>query len=393
MFKLTAHDMKSALVIEKLENHGSQTTSFKRVKVVNNKPTVTPSKVPTGIKIPGTNPNGNPITVPSTIQISVIKKGIKPVEPPQKVAASHLKDPISTTTNLDEACPLDTSCDHLLHLNSPSLSSELQDNSSVDSVEIELNPESEGQWIMSTFHKQMFSQHTMNMNCSYYKRSLMHQMTISSIMTFITGKIKMISSSMPPTLVTTLHYPNSWHNTTVKTRIALMIQVQYQPLPKPHVIIPSNLSVLITHWISQCNQSQHLTLMKNNGVHSPSASQASQTDLSSSLVSQYPPDPGEHVLKRCAASTCEQDIPVQWFKFIHLSPKPRMTKTTFQIVVQMAYSPIASMNYKWTINLHDGYPLFRVIKSEGYITPSLHLLKHNLSSSTKRGDEKFFQLD
>ena len=35
LFKLTAHDMKSALVNEKLENHGSQTTSSKRVKVVN----------------------------------------------------------------------------------------------------------------------------------------------------------------------------------------------------------------------------------------------------------------------------------------------------------------------------------------------------------------------
>ena len=61
------------------------------------------------------------------------------------MATSHLKDPISTTTNLDEACPRDTLCDHLFHLESPSLSSELQTNSSVDSVDIELLPESEGQ--------------------------------------------------------------------------------------------------------------------------------------------------------------------------------------------------------------------------------------------------------
>ena len=61
------------------------------------------------------------------------------------MATSHLKVPISTTTNLDEACPLDTSYDPLLHLDSPSLSSEPQDNSSVDSVEIELLPKSEGQ--------------------------------------------------------------------------------------------------------------------------------------------------------------------------------------------------------------------------------------------------------
>ena len=124
LFKLTAHDMKSALVNEKLENHGSQKYSSKGVKVINPKPTGTPIKVPTAIQTSGNNPNDTPITVPTTIQTSVIKKGIKPVDPPQNVASSHLKEPISTTTNVDKACPLDTSCDHLLHLDSPSLSSE-----------------------------------------------------------------------------------------------------------------------------------------------------------------------------------------------------------------------------------------------------------------------------
>ena len=38
------------------------------------------------------------------------------------------------------------------------------------------------------------------------------------------------------------------------------------------------------------------------------------------------------------------------------------------------------MNYKWTINLHDGYHLFQVMRQEGYITPSLHIQKHDLSS-------------
>ena len=117
--------------------------------------------------------------------------------------------------------------------------------------------------------------------------------------------------------------------------------------------------------------------MKNDGVHSPSASQATQINLSNSLVSQYPPDPGEHFLKRYATSTCEQDIPVQWFKVNNPSPKTRMTKIPFLIAVHVAYSPIASMNYKWTINLHDGYPLFQVIKSEGYIPPSLNTLSNH----------------
>ena len=70
------------------------------------------------------------------------------------------ESPISTTTNLDEVCPLDTSCDHLIHLDSPSLSSELQDNSSVDSVEIEFLPGSEGQ-LDHTKHSptDVFSEH------------------------------------------------------------------------------------------------------------------------------------------------------------------------------------------------------------------------------------------
>ena len=152
--------MKSALVKEKLENHGSQKYSSKRVKMINPKPTDTPIKVPTAILTSRNNPKDTPITVPTTIQTSVIKKGIKQVDPPQKVATSHLRDPISTTTNLDEACPLDTSCDCLFHLDSPSLSSELQDNSSVDSVEIEFLPESEGQLEHTHFTPtDVFSEH------------------------------------------------------------------------------------------------------------------------------------------------------------------------------------------------------------------------------------------
>ena len=160
LFRLTAHDMKSALINEKLDNHRSQTTSSKRIKVVKPKPTNTPSKVPSAIQISVNNPNDTPITVPTTIQTSVIKKGINPVDPPQNVATSHLEDPISTITNLDEAYPLDASCELLPILESPSLSSELQDYSSVDSVEIEFLPESEGQ-LDHTYHSptDVFSEH------------------------------------------------------------------------------------------------------------------------------------------------------------------------------------------------------------------------------------------
>ena len=63
---------------------------------------------------------------------------------PQDVDNScHLSDFTSTTNSLNETCSLDTSGDHLLHLDSPSLSSGLKDTSSVASVEVEFVPDFE----------------------------------------------------------------------------------------------------------------------------------------------------------------------------------------------------------------------------------------------------------
>ena len=59
---------------------------------------------------------------------------------------------------------------------------------------------------------------------------------------------------------------------------------------------------------TQCNQSQYLTLMKQICAHNPFASQVSQPNLSNSLASPYPPDPGEHDLKRSATEVGEQDF-------------------------------------------------------------------------------------
>ena len=73
------------------------------------------------------------------------KKGTKPDDPPQNVDKLHLSATISTITNLDVRCTLDTSRDQLLHLDPPSHSSDPQDISSVQNVEIELPPEFEVQ--------------------------------------------------------------------------------------------------------------------------------------------------------------------------------------------------------------------------------------------------------
>ena len=95
---------------------------------------------------------------PIYVELAPFNKGIISDDPSQNVDISHLSDPTNTNTNLDETYLLDTSCDQFFHLDSPSQSSELQDTSSVENVEIEFLPESEDYWTIPTFHH-VFSGH------------------------------------------------------------------------------------------------------------------------------------------------------------------------------------------------------------------------------------------
>ena len=211
----------------------------------------------------------------------------------------------------DEACTLDTSCDYLLHLDSPSLSPELQYNSSVDSVEIEFLPESEGHF-----------DHTKNSPTDLF--STHHDYELFLLQKELDAPNNNLN-----------HY--NFH--TCENQDDILI----------HTTNLSNIFALPQFMAQHTCDDQEPT---DDPIAVPTASQASC----------------DHTLKpKCAHNPI--DIPVQWFKFIHLIPKPRMTKTPFQIAVHKAYSPIASMNYKWTINLHDGHPLFQVMKQEGYTTP------------------------
>ena len=211
----------------------------------------------------------------------------------------------------DEACTLDTSCDYLLHLDSPSFSPELQYNSSVDSVEIEFLPESEGHL-----------DHTKNSPTDLF--STHHDYELFLLQKELDAPNNNLN-----------HY--NFH--TCENQDDILI----------HTTNLSNIFALPQFMAQHTCDDQEPT---DDPIAVPTASQASC----------------DHTLKpKCAHNPI--DIPVQWFKFIHLIPKPRMTKTPFQIAVHKAYSPIASMNYKWTINLHDGHPLFQVMKQEGYTTP------------------------
>ena len=114
--------MKTALINELLENPRSQRT---------------PRSPMSNFTVPSSSAS---MRSPIHLEPASFKKAIKLDDPPQDVDKSHQSDLTSTTTNLNETCSLDTSCDHLLHLDPPSLSSELQDDSIVGSTEAESVP-------------------------------------------------------------------------------------------------------------------------------------------------------------------------------------------------------------------------------------------------------------
>ena len=128
---------------------------------------------------------------------------------------SHLSESTSTTTNLNETCSLDTSCDYLLHLDSPSLSSELQDTSIVETIEPESVPDFEDllqldstsassqdtsiieiEFVsdpeepleVTSLHQQVFSVYNMTMTCPYSIKRLILHLTISIIRTLMSVK-------------------------------------------------------------------------------------------------------------------------------------------------------------------------------------------------------------
>ena len=282
-----------------------------------------------------------------------------PDDPPQDVDKSHLSDSTSTTTNLNERCSLDTSCDHLLHLDSPSLSSELQDTSSVESVEIELVPGFE-----EPLERNKFSPTDVFSVQHYYDLFLLNQQ-IGTPSDNLNHQDTHICEKQGQDAIL-IHATNLSHIFALRQFLRQHNCEDLKPTDTPSTVSTfiqdssdHAFNPICAHYpmATQCNQSQYLTLVKQICAHNPSASQVSQANLSNSWTSQYPPDCGEHALKKCATEIGEQDFPVKWFNFIYPSSKPRMAETSTLTPVHVEYSPIAFMNHQWTIKLHDVYPL------------------------------------
>ena len=243
LFKLTAIDFKTALINEMFENPRSKTT-FRALMY----------------KI---TPPSSSVRSPIHMEPTPFKKGTKPDDPPQNVDKSHVSAPISTITNLYITCTLDTSCDQLLHLDPPWHSSDPQDISSVENIKLNFFLNLKYNWTMPTFHQQMFSLGTMIMICSYPTKRLIPHLTISTLRTLMSVKMKISSLSMPPTFSHTIALPQ------------FMAQHNYEGL-KP-TGTPSAVSTAIqasndhpfNPWCgrnpmaTQCNQSQYPNLDYN----------------------------------------------------------------------------------------------------------------------------------
>ena len=342
LFNLTACDMRTAMVNEKLENQKSCTT-------------------PASPMPHYTSPlSAAPMRLTILWELTPFKKGLKPNDPPQDVDKSHPIVSSSTTSNLNDTCLLYTSCEHLLRLDSSSLSSELQDNSFVESTEPESLPDSEDQL-------QLDSTCVSSQDASCIEMEFLPEFE---------GQLDHANLS-PPDLFLEHHgyqlfllqkvidvpYDNLNHQDTHvcenQDDILIHANILSHTFALPQFMAQHNcedlkptenpstaptgfqgsrhhtFNPMCAHNLmaTRCNQSQYLTMMKQSCAHNPSTSQAR---LINPLASPYPPDPGEHVLKKPDTEVGEQDFSVKWFKFIHPHPKQRMNETPVQKPVHLA---------------------------------------------------------
>ena len=220
---------------------------------------------------------------------------------------SHLSDSTSTTITLNETCHVNTSCDHLIHMDPPSTSSELQGNSIVGStepesihdlegllefdstsvsslntsrIETESLPEFEGQLDHTNLSPiDVFSGHHDYELFLLQKEIDAPYDNLSHHDTHVYEK----HENQDDILIHATHLSDtfaihiSWHNTTMKAWSPLIIQVQFQPLFKLLGITPSIIGVLISQWQLSAINLNTLTLATTLHNHNSWHNQTSKT--------------------------------------------------------------------------------------------------------------------
>ena len=277
----------------------------KIIKVVNPNPHSTicnPEPKPSFV-LDTTNPQSQPVHSPDICS--------SPEKSSQDVDESHLSDSTSTTTNLNKAFSLDTSCDHLLHLESLSLSSELQDNSIVENTETESVPDLED--LLQLDSSSVSSQDTSsieivsesegqldNANLSPTDVSLEHhdyelfllQKEIDAPYDNLSHQENHVCEKQVQDEFF-IHATNLSHNFALPQFIAQHRGEELKPTDTSSTISTftqastyhtSNQICAHNSMATQCNQSQHPTLLKQICAHNPPASLVSQANLSNFLT-------------------------------------------------------------------------------------------------------------
>ena len=205
---------------------------------------------------------------------------------------------------VNETCSLDTSGDHLIHLDSPSLSSELQDSSSVESIEVEFVPDFEepldnnNLTPTDVFSEQCdYDLFLLNQEIDAPSDNLNHQDShacnkLGQDDTFLIHATTLSHIFSQPQFIAQHNCEHLRPTDTLSTAPAF-IQASSE-----HI-----LNTVCAHnpMTTQCNQSQYLTLLNKICAHYASASQFDQAKRSNSLTFPCPPDSGGYVLKKSAA--------------------------------------------------------------------------------------------
>ena len=230
-------------------------------------------------------------------------------------------DSISTATPVKKPCLVNTSCDHLPHLDHSSTSLEPQDHSIVGSAEPESILESEDllqfdsisvssqatcrietetnlsptdvfsghhDYEMFLLQKEIDAPHG-NLN-----HHVPHDCEEQDQDTILTHAIILSHTFALPQFMDQHNCENQKPTdtpSTIPTALQAPSDDTYNPMCAHNPME------------TQCNQSQSPTLMKQNYTDNPSTSQVKRSNHTNPMALPYPPDPGEHVMERSFAPT------------------------------------------------------------------------------------------
>ena len=255
-FNLTAHDMKRTLVNAGMKYH---------------RPQVIP-----GTPLPNSKSPPSPAPMKSPIHLELTPY-----------------DSISTATPVKKPCPVNTSCDHLPHLDHPSTSLEPQDHSIVGSAEPESILASED--LLQLDSISVSPQATCNFETESlpeFKRQL--------------DDINQEPTDTPSTIPTAFQAPRDDTYNPECTHNPMAIQCNQYPNPSHNSALPQ---FLAHHNCEDLDPTDTPSAVPTalqapkHCTHNPSTSQVKKSNHTNPMALPYPPDPGEHVMERSATPT------------------------------------------------------------------------------------------